>query len=274
MSIECLFRGGFVRFVKVARLLLLTILLGVSRVQVAYADYPQALTNNPEGLVDTKTIQDLPPPPNVPPMPPSPKEIDTKTRNLLQTRAQTAASMTAASKLEKEIYQLHFQGRLNDAHAFALEQQIIARKEKLPGVDQTEIVNSLMYEAGYIPLNESSRAVAIYRQALVIARKQLPAEKKLLLDLQGRMVRSLMLSHATRKEIEEVCPQCPQCKSQSFVIPIYGFMPMVPSQINGDYEVRACTDQSPQNWYCKKCKGAFYPYKFDKSLTNSQESNK
>jgi hypothetical protein len=272
MSSECFFRGGFVRFVKVARLLLLTILLGVSRAHVAYANYPQALTNNPAGTVDSKTVQDLPPPPNVPPMPPSPKEIGTKARSLLQTRAQTAASMTAATKLEKEIYQLHFQCRLNDAHAFALEQQLMARKEKLPDISQTEIVNSLMYEAGYIPLNESSRAVAIYRQALPIARKQLPAEHKLLLDLQNRMVRSLMLSHASRKEIEEVCPQCPHCKSQSFVIPIYGFMPMQPNQINGDYEVRACTDQSPQNWYCKHCKGAFYPYKIDKSLTNSQEN--
>lgn len=83
--------------------------------------------------------------------------------------------------------------------------------------------------------------------------------------------RKLVLQHATRQEIIKLCAPCPHWHSQTFVVPIFGFVPLQQKDYEFGFVNHLMCKDTAQEWYCRKCKVSFYPYSTDQLIMDDKK---
>lgn len=92
---------------------------------------------------------------------------------------------------------------------------------------------------------------------------------KFVLEVRSSLARELVLAHAKKSQVTEICPLCPHCQNNSFVVPIFGFVPYLPSEYDYGF-VNRIGERSGAHWYCRKCKGAFFPYTIKEEIMDEK----
>lgn len=142
-------------------------------------------------------------------------------------------------------------------------EKILVFKQTILKPGDPQIGLTMHYLAKYYSqLSDTKKAVSLNKQALALTEKRLPADNKLVLDIRKSLSRDLVRMQAPVNEVRQFYPLCPHCRNKSQVMPIRYGLP--PPDINPErYPVvlGGCAPSSEErDWFCKKCKGAFYPY--------------
>lgn len=176
----------------------------------------------------------------------------------LEDSVTTAKDLATLVKLEKQIALARGSCALNVTTAKKLTENILAKERQLDAPNR-DIAITLSDLADCYPLEEMNKAIPFRKEALAIAIKASPRMDIFVIATQNALVRELVITHASRAEIVAVSPICPHCHTRAQVLPVFGMMPYSQKDYGYGFVNGSCSPDHP-NWYCRKCKGSFYPY--------------
>lgn len=200
---------------------------------------------------------------NAPAAPPSSKSQKLLTQpeiDALQVRINDAKSIKQLREVDETIARHYRESALPSAMARRLGEQVIGMETRLGAAGTLDMAHTASNIAGYMPAGQENVAARYYLRAFTIAMHKLPPEDPWHQELKSDIVRCLVFARGSREQIEHYSPDCPKCHSVSAVVPIYGFIPMRPADYGHSFVLSMGGHAGGPKWYCRKCRGAFWPY--------------
>lgn len=194
------------------------------------------------------------PPPTIEKKPLSGAQI-----KVLGDKISAAKDMGTLVNLEKQVAVKCWSNAIRPERARTLLEQIVESERQLVGSERLEVAHGLNDIANSFPLEQQKDAISLRREALSIALKKSPPMDSFVLEVRSSLARELVLTHAKKSHVTEICPSCPHCQNNAFVVPVFGFIPFKQSDYDYGF-VNRVGERSGAHWYCRKCKGAFFPY--------------